>query len=63
VNPTRCLAIEDSPKGVASAHAAGMSVIGVRTAYTAHLPLEGAAVVLDSLEQLTPKLLTPSPAG
>ncbi len=67
VDPRRCLAIEDSPKGAASANAAGMTVIGVRTAYTAHLPLEGAAVVLDSLEQVTPELLvsvapTPGPS-
>ncbi len=57
VDPRRCLAIEDSPKGTASARAAGMTVVGVRTEYTAHLSLEGAAVVLDSLEQFTPDLL------
>ena len=58
VDPHHCLAIEDSPKGVAAAAAAGMTVIGVRTAYTAHLRLDGAAVVLDSLEEVTPELLT-----
>ena len=58
VDPHHCLAVEDSPKGVAAAAAAGMTVVGVRTAYTAHLPLDGATVVLDSLEQVTPDLLT-----
>jgi HAD superfamily hydrolase (TIGR01509 family) len=57
VEPRTCLAIEDAPKGVASAHAAGMTVVAVRTEYTAHLELPGAAVVLDSLEQFTPRLL------
>ena len=57
VPPERCLAVEDAPKGVLSARTAGMTVIGVRTDYTAHAPLAGAALVLDSLEQFTPKLL------
>ena len=63
VAPTRCLAVEDSPKGVASARAAGMTVIGVRTPYTAHLSLDGAVAVLDSLEAFTPALLTSAAAG
>lgn len=45
----RCLAIEDSPIGVLSAHQAGMRVLGVRTPYTAHLALDGADQVVDSL--------------
>src|SRR5215208_642893 len=57
VDPRRCLAVEDAPKGVAAARAAGMTVIGVRTPYTAHLTLEGAAVILDSLEEAAAELL------
>src|SRR5262249_53662640 len=47
-----CLAIEDAPNGVASARSAGMDVIGVRTPYTAHLALDGALRVVDSLGDL-----------
>jgi HAD superfamily hydrolase (TIGR01509 family) len=48
----RCLAIEDAPNGVQSARAAGMTVLGVRTEYTAHLHLEGVARTVDSLAEL-----------
>jgi HAD superfamily hydrolase (TIGR01509 family) len=52
VAPDRCLAIEDSPNGVQSARAAGMTVLGVRTEYTAHLHLDGVARTVDSLAEL-----------
>ncbi|MDQ3809686.1 MAG: HAD family phosphatase [Chloroflexota bacterium] len=48
----QCLAIEDAPNGVLSAARAGMAVLGVRTPYTAHLPLDGAQRVVDSLTEL-----------
>lgn len=51
VAPAACLAVEDAPKGVAAAFAAGMRVVGLRTPYTAHLALPGAALVLDSLRE------------
>jgi HAD superfamily hydrolase (TIGR01509 family) len=47
--PQRCLAIEDAPAGVAAARAAGMTVVAVRTPYTADLAFDGAAQVLDAL--------------
>ncbi len=50
--PCCCLAIEDSPNGVQSARGAGMSVLGVRTPYTAHLVLEGVLKAVDSLADL-----------
>jgi HAD superfamily hydrolase (TIGR01509 family) len=52
VAPERCLAIEDSPNGAASAHRAGMTVIGVRTPYTAHLSLDGVLYAVDSLAEV-----------
>lgn len=47
-----CIAIEDAPNGIESAHRAGMPVIAVRTAYTKHLSLEHADVTVSSLEEL-----------
>jgi HAD superfamily hydrolase (TIGR01509 family) len=58
VDPARCLAIEDAPKGIASARAAGMMVVAVKTEYTAHLSLDGAAVVLDDLTQFDYGMVT-----
>jgi HAD superfamily hydrolase (TIGR01509 family) len=48
VQPSRCVAIEDSPTGVASAAAAGCLVLAVQN----QVPLAGAPgrIVLDSLE-------------
>lgn len=63
VDPRDCLAIEDAPKGVESAHAAGMTVIGVKTEYTAHLALPGAAVVLDDLTGFDYRLLGGAMSG
>jgi HAD superfamily hydrolase (TIGR01509 family) len=52
IPPTACLAIEDAPNGVASARAAGMTVLGVRTPYTAHLQLADVMETVDSLADL-----------
>jgi HAD superfamily hydrolase (TIGR01509 family) len=52
IPPKDCLAIEDAPKGVQSARRAGMTVIGVRTQYTAHLSLDGALQIVDSLTEV-----------
>ena len=52
IGPDRCVAIEDSPNGVQSARLAGMTVLGVRTEYTAHLHLDGVARTVDSLAEL-----------
>jgi HAD superfamily hydrolase (TIGR01509 family) len=63
IRPERCIAIEDAPNGVTSAHRAGMTVLGVRTPYTAHLSLDGALRSVDSLEDVDLEaLLNTSPA-
>jgi HAD superfamily hydrolase (TIGR01509 family) len=60
VAPDRCIAIEDSHNGIASAAAAGMRVIAVPNR---HFPPGGdalarASVVLSSLEELTVEAVT-----
>ena len=50
VAPDRCIAIEDTPAGIASAKEAGMYAIQVRAASSAFPPIESADLVLDSLE-------------
>src|SRR5215472_3410959 len=60
VPPEQCVAIEDSPKGILSARAAGMTVLAVRTPYTAHLSLDGAQRIVESLAELD---LTGDPFG
>ncbi len=50
VSPESCVAIEDTPSGIAAAKAAGMYAVQVRAASTAFPPIEQADLVLDSLE-------------
>ncbi len=50
IAPQLCIAIEDTPAGVASAQAAGMFAVQVRSASTAFPPLADADLVLGSLE-------------
>lgn len=49
VSPEHCIAIEDTPPGIASAKAAGMYAVQVRASSTAVPPIEQADLVLDSL--------------
>ena len=66
VPPGRCLAIEDSPSGISAAVAAGMYVVGVRTAATSGLDISSAHQVIDSLVDFDMGLLgrpQPSPKG
>jgi HAD superfamily hydrolase (TIGR01509 family) len=58
-DPARCIAIEDTGPGVASAKAAGMYVIQTRSATSALPPLADADLVLDSLEDFPMELAGP----
>ncbi|MDZ4277764.1 MAG: HAD family phosphatase [Dehalococcoidia bacterium] len=57
VAPARCIAIEDTPAGIASAKAAGMYAVQARASSTAFPPIEGADLVIESLEHFPLALL------
>lgn len=57
VEPERCLALEDTPTGIAAAKAAGMFAVQMRGASTAFPPLPEADLVLESLEAFPLSLL------
>ena len=59
-SPGACLAVEDAPAGIASARAAGMSVVAVRTPMTAGLLLSDATLVIDSLHDFDLAWLAPA---
>jgi HAD superfamily hydrolase (TIGR01509 family) len=48
-----CAAFEDSPRGLAAAHAAGMFTVAVPTMLTRHLNFAQAHHIVESLERLT----------
>ncbi len=50
--PSQAIAFEDSPPGVAAAHAAGIFVVAVPNPTTASLKFEGAQLVINSLSGL-----------
>lgn len=58
IEPTACIAIEDTPSGIQAAKAAGMYAVQVRAASTAFPPIEGADLVLDSLEHFPLELVS-----
>ncbi len=60
-DPARCIAIEDTPTGIASARAAGMFVVQTRSASSAFPPLPEADLVLLTLEDFPLELLDTKP--
>lgn len=57
VSPARCLVLEDSAHGVASARAAGCDVVGLPTSFsTAQLREAGATRVVESFDELAEAL-------
>jgi sugar-phosphatase len=50
VAPARCLALEDAPRGIESARAAGIPVVAFRTSHP-EMELEGASEILDTLAE------------
>ena len=62
ITPDQCVAFEDSPAGVASAKAAGMSVVAV-SQETEMEKLSEADLILNSLEDLVPLLGIAWPNG
>jgi HAD superfamily hydrolase (TIGR01509 family) len=65
VEPAECAAIEDSTNGIRSAHAAEMTVIAVPNKDFPPAPdaLALAALVLDSLEELSPERIRSLPTA
>ena len=53
VDPTRCVALEDSPAGVASAEDAGCAVVAVPSVHGVGFEGTGRRLVLESLADLT----------
>ena len=51
--PQHCLAIEDAPAGIESAHAAGMACWAIRTEYTRGLPLPAPDREFESLNDVS----------
>jgi HAD superfamily hydrolase (TIGR01509 family) len=60
--PEQCVAVEDSPRGLAAARAAGMTCVVVRSELTADYRFEGAFAVVESNAELLDALAALLPA-
>ena len=58
VMPERCIAVEDTPAGIASAKAAGMYAVQSRAASSAFPPIKEADLVIDALAEFPIELVT-----
>ena len=63
VPPAECIAIEDSPIGIAAAASSGAYTIAVRTEYTRNLDVSRAHTILETLEEFDLSLLANGPEG
>ena len=63
VPPGECIAIEDSPIGIAAAVASGAYTIAVRTEYTRNLDVSQANEILETLEDFDLSLLADGRVG
>ena len=59
--PEQCIAIEDSPIGIAAAVGSGAYTIAVRTEYTRNLDVSQAHTILETLEDFNLSLLAEGP--
>lgn len=57
LEPEATLVVEDSPKGLQAAVAAGIRTVVTPTDWTRHCRFDGAALIVDSLEGITPAAL------
>ena len=57
LDPTACVVVEDTERGLTAAHAAGMRVIAMPNDLTQDNDFTGATRRLTSLDELTPELL------
>ncbi len=63
LDPSRCLAIEDTPRGIEAAKSAGMTAVAVLTTLTAHLDLSRADHIVPTLDKFDYRWLDlPSPS-
>jgi HAD superfamily hydrolase (TIGR01509 family) len=53
LSPAECIAVEDSPRGLLAARAAGMACVIVRSDLTSDYAFDGAAAVVETNEELT----------
>jgi beta-phosphoglucomutase len=57
ISPARCAVIEDAPAGVAAAHAAGMTSIGLLSTGRTPEDLADADAIVHSLSQISPRMM------
>jgi beta-phosphoglucomutase len=57
ISPSRCVVIEDASPGIEAAHAGGMAAVGLVSTGRTREELAAADMVVDSLSEITPRVL------